>query len=42
MKYPKYFNMELDDVTNINACSQSFAFLREEPDIYTIYDLNLE
>lgn len=39
MKYPKYFNAELNDVTNINAHSQSFDFLKDEPDIYTIDDL---
>ena len=39
MKYPKYFNTELDDITNINAFSQSFDFLKDEPNIYTIDDL---
>jgi len=39
MKYPRDYNRELNDVTNINTLSQSFDFLNEEPDTYSEADL---
>jgi len=37
--FPKDFNPNLSEITNINAYSQSFLFLKKEPDIYSISDL---
>jgi len=34
MKYPENFNKELDEITNVNANSRSFNFLKDEPDLY--------
>jgi len=39
MKFPKDYNKELSDITNINAYSSSFNFLANEPDLYSIDDL---
>lgn len=39
MKYPEHSNKKLNDITNINANSKSFDFLKKEQDIYTIKDL---
>lgn len=39
MKYPNHINLELNEVTNINASSTSFDFLRNEPNIYSMKDL---
>lgn len=39
MKYPRDFNQELNDISNINTNSESFSFLRQEPDIYSKSDL---
>jgi hypothetical protein len=39
IKFPTEYNAELNDITNINAYSESFSFLENEPDIYTIVDL---
>lgn len=39
MKYPDTLNDALNDITNINAYSPSFDFLKDEPDLYTINDL---
>ena len=39
MKYPRDYNQELNDITNINTLSQSFAFLSGETDIYSEADL---
>lgn len=39
IKFPTEYNAELDDITNINAYSESFSFLEDEPDLYTVDDL---
>jgi hypothetical protein len=39
IKYPEHRNDDMDDVTNFNANSSSFDFLRDEPDTYSIADL---
>lgn len=39
MKYPENTNNNLNEITNINANSSSFDFLKNEPDIYSIKDL---
>ena len=37
--FPVNYNKNLNDITNINANSRSFDFLKDEPDIYDISDL---
>lgn len=39
MKYPSHINLELNEVTNINANSTSFDFLEDEPELYSVKDL---
>lgn len=37
--FPHVWNSKLSDITNVNAYSQSFDFLKDEPDIYSIKDI---
>ena len=39
MKFPRDYNKELNEITNMNAYSESFSFLQEEPDTYSVSDL---
>jgi PHD/YefM family antitoxin component YafN of YafNO toxin-antitoxin module len=39
VKFPRDYNKELNEITNMNAYSESFAFLKEEPDMYSVEDL---
>jgi len=39
MKYPNNVNLDLTEITNINANAESFSFLEREPDLYSIKDL---
>ncbi len=39
IKYPKFTNNKLSDITNFNANFGSFDFLEDEPDLYSISDL---
>lgn len=39
IKFPNAQNDEMNEITNINANSSSFDFLKEEPDIYSLSDL---
>ncbi|MBU1091506.1 hypothetical protein KKA27_01420 [Patescibacteria group bacterium] len=39
IKYPENINKKVNKITNINANSSSFDFLKEEPDIYSVKDL---
>lgn len=39
MRYPQNYNKRFNDITNINTNSESFAFLKNEPDIYSRVDL---
>ena len=39
IKFPRAQNKELDDITNLNANSESFDFLADEPEIYSLDDL---
>lgn len=41
MKYPENLNKKLNELTNFNANSSSFDFLRDEPDIYSVNDLKM-
>ena len=37
--FPSEYRKDVDDITNINAYSKSFDFLRDEPDLYSEADL---
>ena len=37
--FPSNYNKDVNDITNINANSKSFNFLKSEPEIYNISDL---
>jgi hypothetical protein len=39
IKFPTSYNAAVDDITNINAYSESFDFLEAEPDLYTLADI---
>jgi antitoxin (DNA-binding transcriptional repressor) of toxin-antitoxin stability system len=39
IKFPTEYNPEVSDITNINTYSESFSFLEEEPDLYSVDDL---
>ncbi|MEK9184682.1 MAG: hypothetical protein AAB866_00770 [Patescibacteria group bacterium] len=39
IKFPNTYNKDLNDITNINANSESFDFLADEPEIYSVSDL---
>jgi PHD/YefM family antitoxin component YafN of YafNO toxin-antitoxin module len=39
VKFPRDYNKELNEITNMNAYSESFSFLKEEPDMYSVDDL---
>jgi hypothetical protein len=39
LKFPRDYNQNLNDISNINSYSESFSFLEHEPDIYTVNDL---
>lgn len=39
VKFPENLNLDLDEVTNINANSSSFDFLEDEPEMYSVNDL---
>ncbi len=39
MKFPRDYNKELNEITNVNAYSESFSFLEKEPETYSVNDL---
>lgn len=39
IKFPAATNELVDDITNMNQYGEAFAWLEEEPDIYTITDV---
>ncbi|MEK7175225.1 MAG: hypothetical protein AAB693_00240 [Patescibacteria group bacterium] len=39
IQFPANYNENLNDVSNINANSKSFDFLKDEPDLYNLSDL---
>lgn len=39
IKFPKQYRKEAGDITNINSYSESFSFLADEPDLYSLQDL---
>ncbi len=36
--FPREYNEKYDEITNLNAMSKSFDFLKDEPDLYTLAD----
>lgn len=39
IKMPTFYNKEVDEITNINTYSNSFDFLNDEPDLYSLDDV---
>ena len=39
IKFPTEYNAELNDITNVNAYSESYSFLENEPELYSVDDL---
>lgn len=39
LRFPEIYNTAVNDITNINAYSKSFDFLKDEPDLYSLSDL---
>lgn len=39
VKFPDLYNPNFSDITNINAYSNSFDFLKNESDLYTTSDI---
>lgn len=39
LKFPSEYRSDVSDITNVNAYSGSFDFLKDEPDLYTVADL---
>ena len=39
MKFPRDYNKELNEITNVNAYSESFSLLEKEPETYSVNDL---
>jgi hypothetical protein len=39
IKFPNEYNPAFNDITNVNAYSESFSFLDTEPELYSIADL---
>lgn len=39
IQFPESYNKDLNDITNVNANSKSFDFLKNEPEIYSLSDL---
>jgi len=37
--FPEAYNKDVNDITNVNAYSKSFAFLADEPDLYAPSDV---
>ena len=39
IKFPIEYSSEVNDITNVNTYSESFSFLDEEPELYSVDDL---
>ncbi len=39
VKFPTHFRPNVSDITNINTYSNSFDFLKDEPDLYNESDI---
>ena len=38
LQFPQAYNADFNEITNLNAISDSFHFLEDEPDLYTLED----
>ena len=39
VKFPTEYRPEVSDMTNVNAYSTSFDFLKDEPELYSLADI---
>lgn len=39
IQFPSAYNSDLNEITNVNALSRSFDFLKDEPELYSVNDL---
>jgi len=39
IQFPEIYNRDLNDITNINSYSKSFDFLKDEPELYSVFDV---
>ncbi len=39
IKFPQDYNKDINDITNINAYSSCFDFLANEPELYSMKDI---
>jgi len=39
LKFPAEYSPDVNDITNVNTYSESFAFLEHEPELYSVNDL---
>lgn len=39
IQFPAAYNKNVNDITNVNAASRSFDFLKDEPELYSVSDL---
>ncbi|MBP6881238.1 MAG: type II toxin-antitoxin system Phd/YefM family antitoxin [Candidatus Pacebacteria bacterium] len=39
VKFPSEYSNAVSDITNVNTYSESFSFLENEPELYTVTDL---
>lgn len=39
VQFPRLYNKDLNEITNLNTLSRSFDFLKDEPDLYSVQDL---
>jgi antitoxin (DNA-binding transcriptional repressor) of toxin-antitoxin stability system len=39
IQFPKQYNKDVNEITNINTISRSFDFLEDEPEMYSTSDL---
>ncbi len=39
IRFPSAYNRDVDEITNINSFSNSFDFLKEEDELYSVSDL---
>jgi antitoxin (DNA-binding transcriptional repressor) of toxin-antitoxin stability system len=39
IKFPSMYRADVSDMTNVNTYSNSFDFLKDEPEVYTVADI---
>lgn len=42
IKFPSLYRSDVSDITNINSYSNSFDFLKDEPELYTLEDIKIK